>query len=331
MPWFNFQFNDFAVSFLSVLFEGIPYLLIGSLISGLVDVFVSPSRLARLLPSHPGAALCISGLLGMIFPMCECGSVVVIRRFLRKGLPVSFATTYMLAAPIFSPVVALSTWKAFSQSSEPGPLLMVCLRLGLGYLLAVAAGFLMHRFPRESVLSDAMLFEENAGRNTARRQGLSIAPDPAETVPRGLGRKLLLAVQSATGDFLDVAFFFVLGTALTCVFNTGVRQEVLTPFASSPLLSVLALMVLAALLALCSSTDAFVAWTFTAFSPGSKLAFLLFGPVFDLKLFWLYGLVFRRRVVCLIGIGFFAAIAILCWRLDALQIFGGGIRLPNAP
>ncbi len=329
MSWFNFQFTDFAVSFLSVLLEGIPYLLLGSLIAGLVDVFVSPARLTRLLPANPTAALLVSGLLGMVFPMCECGSVVVIRRFLRKGLPISCATAYMLAAPVFSPVVAVSTWKAFSQSAEPGPLLMVVLRLGLGYLLAVGAAMVLHRLPRETVLSDAMLQSESEAR--AKRGGLSIAANPEAAAELGFGRRLLLAVQSATGDFLDVAFFFVIGTALTSVFNTGVRQDVLLPFASSPLSAIVALMVLAAGLALCSSTDAFVAWTFTAFPTGAKLAFLLFGPVFDLKLFWLYGLVFQRRVVAWLGIGLFLAIAILCWRLDALHIFSIGPRLKGAP
>ncbi|MEY5012254.1 MAG: hypothetical protein RLZZ253_3393, partial [Verrucomicrobiota bacterium] len=101
--------------------------------------------------------------------------------------------------------------------------------------------------------------------------------------------------------------------------------------ASSPLSAIVALMVLAAGLALCSSTDAFVAWTFTAFPTGAKLAFLLFGPVFDLKLFWLYGLVFQRRVVAWLGIGLFLAIAILCWRLDALHIFSIGPSLKGVP
>jgi len=326
MSWFNFSFHDFAVSFLSVLLEGVPFLLLGSLLSGLVDVFVSPERITRMLPSRPGAAICFVGLLGLIFPMCECGSVVVIRRFLKKGLPLSYATTYMLGAPIVSPIVALSTWQAFSQSTQPEPAVMTALRLGIGYLLAVGVGFIVQTLPRERLLSAAMLSESS----TNRRQGLSIAaaPDQApQPANLGFGGKLLMAVQSATSDFLDVGFFFVIGTAITSVFNTGVRQEVLTVFAGSPLASIAALMVLAALLALCSSTDAFVAWTFTAFSPAAKLGFLLFGPMFDLKLFWLYGLVFNKRAVACLGLGLFALIALLCWRLDALQIFGGGANV----
>jgi uncharacterized membrane protein YraQ (UPF0718 family) len=118
--------------------------------------------------------------------------------------------------------------------------------------------------------------------------------------------------------------------AITSVFNTGVNQEALVPFASSPLLAITSLMVLASLLALCSTTDAFVAWTFTAtgFPPASQLAFLLFGPMFDLKLFWLYSLIFKKRFVIVLALGLFVVIAMLCWRLDAFYIFGMPNRLP---
>ncbi len=320
MPWFTFNFQDFAFAFLSVLFEGIPFLLLGSIISGFVDVFVSAERITKLLPSRLGPAIFISGLLGLIFPMCECGSVVIIRRFLKKGLPLSCATAYMLGAPILSPIVALSTWEAFSRSTQPGPLLMVSLRLGIGYLIAVGLGFLIQHLPKKRILQPGILEAPPA----RRRSGLSISTEPgaqaSSDVLTSVPRRLLLAVQSATADFLDVAFFFIIGTAITCLFNTGIRQDVLTPLASTPLLGIATLMSLAGLLGLCSTTDAFVAWTFTAFAPSAKLAFLVFGPMFDLKLFWLYGLVFRRRFVIGLGVALFLIVALICWRLDSLHI-----------
>jgi hypothetical protein len=127
-------------------------------------------------------------------------------------------------------------------------------------------------------------------------------------------------VQSATSDFLDVAFFFVIGTAITSVFNTAIHREVIEPFAANPGVAIPAMMALAAALALCSSTDAFIAATFTTFPFAAKLAFMLFGPVFDLKLFFLYSLVFRRRFVILLGLGLFVSIAFICWRLSALNL-----------
>jgi uncharacterized membrane protein YraQ (UPF0718 family) len=112
-----------------------------------------------------------------------------------------------------------------------------------------------------------------------------------------------------------VTFFFVIGVAITSLFNTAVSREALAPLAGSTPLAIVSLMILAALLALCSTTDAFVAWTFTAFAPQAKLAFLLFGPMFDLKLFWLYSVIFKRRFVTLLALGLFIIIFLLCWRL----------------
>ena len=342
MSWFNFSLNDFSFSFLSVLFEGIAFLLLGSLISGFVDVFVPSERITRLLPKNPIGAVALSGLLGLVFPICECGSVIVVRRFIRKGVPLSCAATYMLAAPIVSPIVAFSTWQAFSKSE---PLVMTLMRLGMGYAIAFGVGLVIQNLPKERILAATPRSDGPPRRRTGlrispaaeaageNRSAQDAGPDNnatwipgqdfgARVAKASVPRKMLLAVQSATADFLDVAFFFVIGVAVTSVFNTAVRQEVLLPLATSPLLSIVSLMGLAALLALCSTTDAFVAWTFTAFSAQAKLAFMLFGPMFDLKLFWLYSLIFKRRFVAALGVGLFLVISFLCWLLPT-SIFVG--------
>jgi hypothetical protein len=329
MPtWFSFHFQDFAFSFLSILLEGVPFVLLGSLISGVVDVFISSERITRMLPKNQGVAIFVSGLLGFILPMCECGSVIVIRRFIRKGLPLGCAVAYMLAAPIVSPIVALSTYAAFKGQS---PELMTALRLGLGFSLAVFVAFIIRGLPRAAILQPAMLGE--AGR---QRAGLSVAPEAtlqefavaAQRAP--FGRKVLLAIHSATADLLDVTFFLIIGAALASVFNTAVNQEVILPYAGNPPVAIVALMLLAGALALCSTTDAFIAASFATFPFAAKLAFLLFGPMFDVKLFWLYGLLFKRRVVALLGLGLFVAIGLICWQLSTMDL-DRIPRLPSAP
>ena len=47
----------------------------------------------------------LGGVLGLVFPMCECGIVVVMRRLLRKGLPLGVCVSYMLAGPIINVVI----------------------------------------------------------------------------------------------------------------------------------------------------------------------------------------------------------------------------------
>ncbi|MEK0445893.1 MAG: hypothetical protein RLZZ399_1214, partial [Verrucomicrobiota bacterium] len=292
MSWFNFSAGDFAVSFLSVLLEGVPFLLLGSLISGLVDAFVSPEQLGKVLPKNPVAAVCVSGLLGLIFPMCECGSVVVIRRFLRKGLPIGCAVTYMLGAPIVSPIVALSTFAAFRGQN---PLEMTMLRMTLGFGIAVAAGLLFQRLRPSTILQEGITAP--VGTPAASRSGLRIASLEDKALPPStLASRLQRSLYAAATDFLDVAVFFVIGAALTSVLGTAIQRSALEPLAENPPLAIFSLMGLAAALALCSTTDAFIAATsFPTFPMTAKLAFLLFGPMVDLKLAWLYGLIFRRR------------------------------------
>jgi uncharacterized membrane protein YraQ (UPF0718 family) len=324
MPWFSFHPGDFAVAFLSVLLEGVPFLLLGSLISGLVDAFVSPEQLSRLLPRSRFAAVLASGLLGLIFPMCECGSVVVIRRFLRKGLPVGCAVTYMLGAPIVSPIVALSTFAAFRGQH---PLEVTLLRLGLGFGIAVFVGLVMDRLPPGSILQTGVVDAPGSPDAKAVRGGLRIAAaptiseEPQALEPASLTAKLQKAVYAAANDFLDVAFFFVVGAGITSVLSTAVNRTALEPLAANPLLAIATLMIVAVALALCSTTDAFIAATsFPSFPLSAKLAFLVFGPMFDLKLYWLYGLLFRRRTILILALGLFLGIGLICWRLHALNL-----------
>ena len=182
MSWFSFHFPDFALSFLSIIFEGIPFLLLGSLVSGAVEAFVPRESLTRWLPKNlPGRQSCASALMGLVLPMCECASVVVIRRLIRKGFPIPCAITYMMGAPIVSPVVALSTYAAFRGQS---PIEMTFLRLLLGFLIAVGIGMLVRDIPPEKLLQPEMLESLGAGDGGGvgrRRTGLSMAAAPVDS------------------------------------------------------------------------------------------------------------------------------------------------------
>ncbi len=319
MSWFTFRFSDFAFSFLSILFEGIPFLLLGSLLSGAIDAFVPARLLTKFLPKNPNAAILLSGLLGAIFPMCECGSVVVIRRFIRKGLPVSCAVTYMLGAPIVSPIVALSTLAAFRGQS---PVVMTSLRLFLGFCVAVLVGFVVRFIPHEKLLQRQVIESLPERRRAAFRIAAGSGGDAPLDLDEenGFKQKTFRALQAASADFLDVAFFFVIGASIAATFNTAVNQQIILPLATNSLLSIVAMMVLSFTLALCSSTDAFIAASFVAFPFAAKLAFLVFGPVFDVKLFFLYGIIFRRWFVVSLLIGLFIFIAVICTRIAVLKL-----------
>lgn len=301
---FHFSLSDFSFSFLSILLEGLPFLLFGTIISGLIDQFLPARLMTRLLPRNPYSGALVSGLLGIIFPMCECGVIPIMRRLMAKGLPASNAITYMLSAPIVNPIVAISTYAAFRGQA---PLEVTLMRLGLGYLVAVAVGMVVHNLPLRSVLRQNVIAE------IAEPQGLS-----GHAVEGGICQRLWGALHVCVGDFLNMTVYFVLGAGAAALFNTSVNQDFIVPLATNDWLATGSLMALAATLCLCSTTDAFIAATFSMFPTVAKLAFLVFGPMVDLKLIFLYSSVFKKRFVFGLVIALFVVIGLLCMRLSVV-------------
>lgn len=316
--------QDFALAFLSILFEGAPFILLGTLISGFIDVYLPAGMMDRFLPKNRFRAVLTAGLLGAVFPVCECAVVPVIRRLVKKGLPVSCALTYMLAAPIVNPITALSTWKAFQGQS---PALMTGSRLLLGYLIAVGVGLVVLRLPLAKVLKARLMesIETDQDENHSHR-GCDHGHEACGSHDHEAdnGDKLVAAFRSALKDFIEVGVYFTIGVTLTALFNTGVAPGAawLDGLAKNPAAAPAALMGLAFVLSLCSTSDAFIAATLDKFTAGAKLAFLTFGPVMDVKLLFLYQTVMRKRFIIGLGIGLALAIGgvSMLWQHLAFQM-----------
>lgn len=301
---FKFSLPDFSLAFLSILLEGLPFLLLGTILSGLIDQFLPARLMTRLLPRNPIAGALVSASLGMIFPMCECGVVPVIRRLMTKGLPVSNAIAYMLAAPIVNPIVAVSTWWAFRGQDPLGTTLF---RLGAGFGVAAIVGMAVHRLPIGNILRTEVIAD------IAQPAGLT-----GGTPSGGIGRRLWGALNVCVGDFLSMAVYFVLGAMAAATFNTAVNQDFILPLAMNDWLATASLMGLAGVLSVCSTTDAFIAATFSLFPTAAKLAFLVFGPMMDFKLIFIYSAVFRKRFILGLAVGLFILIGLICVRLQVV-------------
>jgi uncharacterized membrane protein YraQ (UPF0718 family) len=304
-PWFSFSLPDFSYAFLSVLLEGLPFILLGTLLSGIIDQFLPSHLMTRLLPRNAFSAVCLGGLLGLVFPMCECGIVPVIRRLIAKGLPVSSAIAYMLAAPIVNPITALSTYAAFRGQ---GAAEFTMLRLGLGFFVAVLGGLAVLNLPIGAVLKKTIL------------ESVTLCgPSGAHaTSAQPFHRRLIRAMESGVQDFLDVMVYFIIGVGVASLFSTAVNQEVFLPLSMDDRLAIPAMMTIAGVLSLCSSSDAFIAATFVAFPAVAKLAFLVFGPMMDFKLAFIYSAIFTRRFVAALAIGLFVIIGLMCLRLSVI-------------
>lgn len=313
--------GDFFYSFLSIVFEGAPYILLGTLLSGFIDAFLPAKLIDRALPRNKVLSTLIAGFLGLVFPVCECAIVPVIRRLVQKGLPLGCAVTYMLAAPIVNPIVAVSTATAFKESvklfqwsdlSHPSLLIehlvasapMTLSRLSLGYTVAVLAGLLVIFF-RPSQLLQKKVADSIEAANAAREEA------GTAVVSSSFDSKLVQSMRTAMRDFLDTGMYFAIGVMITSVFNTQVNQAIIDRVASNGLIATPAIMMLAVVLSLCSTSDAFIAAPMASFNAASKLAFLVFGPMMDIKLMFMYSGVFKRSVVVAMFFGLLIVIGVM--------------------
>jgi uncharacterized membrane protein YraQ (UPF0718 family) len=260
----------------SLLIEAFPFVVLGALVSAFIEVFVPARVFARVARLPAAVQMPAAGLGGFAFPVCECGSVPVARRLVSKGLRPSAAITFMLAAPILNPVVLVAT--AIAYRGRDVMWAMVLGRAALGLAAAMAVGWVVGRRTADQILRSPGGDDHGHG------------ADPS------VGRWSAFFTQMAD-DLVMLGGYLVVGGAVAAALQTFLPQSVLGSLAETPILNLLALMGLAAVLSLCSESDAFVAASFVQFGPAAQLAFLVFGPMIDAKLVLLYSGVFGAGFV----------------------------------
>jgi uncharacterized membrane protein YraQ (UPF0718 family) len=267
----------FVTLFLGIFIEAVPFLLAGSIVSGMIEMFVNREALLRFVPRRAVPAALAGSLLGFAFPVCECGVVPVTRRLYGKGLPLPVGVSFLLAAPVVNPIVFFSTFAAFGWST------ILWGRIALSIAIPFTVGLLfMFARPEEVLLPQSQ---------ASARAAL------AEYRP-GRGNRLLRALGTAGDDFLDMNRYLVIGSLLAAAMQTLVPQRMFLALGENTLTAVATLMVLAFVLSVCSTVDAFIALAFVnSFPPAAILAFLVFGPMVDIKSALMFLGVFRRRTV----------------------------------
>jgi uncharacterized membrane protein YraQ (UPF0718 family) len=301
----------FGIVFVSIVLEAIPFMLVGSLVGGLIEAFVSRERMASLLPRSGWRTVCAAAAAGIIFPVCECAVVPVVRRLVRKGLPAPAAVAYLLAGPIVNPVVAASTTVAYGFDWR-----VTAIRITLGYGIAVAVGLVMGRLFK----SGGMLLPENWVIEAHSHCGCGCgAPPPA---PEKLRRRLWAALRHAGDDFLAVGHYLVIGAFIAALAQTFINRAAFMDLAATPGLSVGVMVLLAIGLNLCSEADAFIAASFRGLMPfPAQMAFMLTGPMFDIKLLLMYRRLFKPRAILILAVLILATVLLVSfcfegvWRL----------------
>jgi uncharacterized protein len=331
---------DFLISFSAVLWEAMPFIVLGAVVAGILEEFLPQEFITKLLPKSVVPAVMIGAVLGLLFPMCECGIIVVMRRLLRKGLPLSCCIAYMLAGPIINLVVIFSTWVAF-RDHKIGPE-MVGLRVGFGFVVATITALIVHLQYRKygnALLTPLAMPPVASGDPKAEAEmdeagvppaadatGTNAPPAPKPTLFQRIGN----VSSTALHDFVDITVFLILGAALAAVARNYITEEEIEALSKDQaFLAIPAMMLLAVVMCLCSEADAFVAASFTKMHISAKVAFLVLGPMLDIKLILMYTRVFRVRLIVTIASCVVIQVLILCMLLHLVYQANNWTGLPG--
>lgn len=275
--WDFDKLHTFKIIFISIILEALPFLLIGVLVSAILQAFVSDRLISKLTPRHPIAGALFGSLLGVVLPLCECGMIPIVRRLIRKGLPAYIGLTYIVAGPILNPVVVGATFAAFRTNRE-----LAYSRFYLAFLVSFALGLLLYNFMKSNPMKDEAHLHDHHHVSTGSN----------------FMQKLAITPGHAAEEFFDMGKFLFFGAFITALLQSVISRQAISTVADHDFGSQLFMMGLAYLLSLCSTSDAFVAASFNSLFPSTALlAFLVFGPMIDLKSTLMLLSVFRRKFV----------------------------------
>ena len=272
--------DTFKTMLISVILEALPFLVLGVLVSSIMHVLVPEAWLRKWIPRNPILGVLAACLLGIVFPLCECGMIPIVRRLVAKGMPLYAGIVFILVGPIVNPIVFSATFTAFRTKPE-----MVYSRMGLAVAVGLVIGLVVYFFVKENPMRSKLESIRTSGHSHNRSKFMEI-------------------FEHAGSEFFDMGKYLILGSLITALFQSFVPRSDLAGIGQGPISSQLFMMGFAFMLSLCSTSDAFVASTFVStFSKSSLLAFLVFGPMLDFKSMLMLLSVFKTRFVLFLAAG----------------------------
>jgi uncharacterized protein len=285
------KFSDFAMIFIGLLIESIPFVVLGVLISALVAKYIKSNFILKFRSKNRFLSHIQAMFIGLALPVCECGNVPLAKRLSIVGFKPSEVITFFLAAPILNPLVLFTTLEAFNLDKN---IAIIRILSGAAIALIVGIVFSYHPNQRELMQNSAQSIRSFDSFSASKNEELIDHNNFLETF---------------RDEFFNVFKMLAIGCAIAAVFQIVVPRQFTEIFASEPTLSIIAMMVLAFIISICSSVDAFFALSLSAtFSLGSILAFLVFGPMIDIKTLTMLRSVFKPKALGLLT----AMVGILC-------------------
>lgn len=264
--YFNYIF-EICKKFLGIFIETVPFILVGAVFSSILQIFISENSITKIFPKNKFLSSFAASILGIIFPICDCGTIPIARGFLKKGLPIHVAVTFMLSAPIVNPIAIISSVYAFKGMEE-----VVIYKILIGIIVSITVGIILSRYSSKEVVSEYIM---NCQCNLCQGKDLNEG---------GVFNKIKNMFLVAGDEFFNVGKYMIIGILLSSIIQVLFNNNIISINSKNDIFAILIMMFFACFLSVCSSSDAFIAKGFlNSFSKNSVLGFLILGPMINIK------------------------------------------------
>ena len=271
--------KNISIIFISIFFESLPFLLLGSLISSVIERYVSNDTMAKLIPKNVVLGSFMGIFLGFFLPACDCAVIPVSKRLIKKKVPLNVAISFMLASPIINPVVLLSTYSAFYKANSKIFWLRLILGIGIAFIIGVVMGLI---FKGKVTINNSDENEECCPHHHEHNRECCYQEEQKEK--RTLKNDILFIFKHTAYDMFDVVKYLMFGAFIASLVQVLLPRQILLMFNENRILAILVLMLFAYLISLCSTSDSFVGKSLlNSFGITPIMAYLLLGPMIDIK------------------------------------------------
>lgn len=252
--------NDLAFSFLNILNEMSPYILLGFLIAGILHVFVNEATLTKHLSGNGWKPVLKAAAIGVPLPLCSCGVLPTAVSLHRQGASKAATTSFLIATPQTGVDSIAATYSL----------------LGLPFALirpiAALAGAVLGGLTVGKLAPDKSKHLEPIKNSVS---------DNCTTIKTPFHHKIKESFKYGFGDMIDnMGKWLLIGLVIATLITVFVPDSLFVGLQSYPLLAMITVVLIAVPMYICATGSIPIAMSLMmkGLSPGVAFVLLMAGP-----------------------------------------------------
>ena len=246
--------NEFGKTTWDIFLQMSPYLLLGFLFAGILNVVISKRRVSKYLGKRGLWSSVKASILGVPLPLCSCGVIPTGISFHKNGASKGATNSFLISTPQTGLDSILMTFSMMN-------IYWAVFRPIVAFITGVIGGF----------ATDKLIVEDPITSTTSETEEDSGSKKPL----------LLRIFNYAFIDFLgDISRQLLLGILIAVIITLFVPTSLFTEHLTSPFLNMLIILVASIPLYVCATGSVTIgaALLIAGVSPGAVLVFLMAGP-----------------------------------------------------